>query len=164
MPSERRRTASEEFRALTRLSRIEKVLRRCAQGGRVTKREARAALKDLFDVRECRNTPPPPRTIPTLRAWMVMEEETLRKGRGPTLPEMVEASPYAERTIPRHRDTLAAHGCLTRLSANELAGGNWVSSKYARENIDEWESLYAEAIEDALRLCEQGRKNRAKRG
>lgn len=133
-----------ETKVLTQLSRIRLLLLKVSRGQRVTAREGRAALKDLVDVENLRNTPPDPRTVGTLRAFVEAEASVLDKlRRGATLTELQEITGRARSTLLRHRDSLAAHGCLTRLYPGLDRWGSWVTTKYARENLADWEQIYS---------------------
>lgn len=140
----------KEARILTRLNRIKLVLLKAAQGKKVRQRDARAALKDLVDIENLRNTPPPPETLGTLRGILDAEEDVVRMRRGPTLGEVALRVDRHRSTICRHRDALAAHGCLTRIYARVQTWGNWVTTKYARENIEHWEEIERKRIEREL--------------
>lgn len=165
MPRKKNPGPSAEARILTQIARIERVLTKVAQGQGVSKRDARAALKDLFDIKAYKNTPPPPRVVSTLRAWIEAEKPFRKHGRGPTLEEIAVHSSRTAPTIGRHRDTLAAHGCLTMLTSNPAHGGNWVSTQYARENIDEWEAAFDKTSEAyRARREEAEQKRRETRG
>lgn len=155
---------SAEARTLTRLGRIEKLLVKLCGGHRVSKREARAALKDLLDIKAFKHTPPPAKVLDTLRAWIEAEEKAPR-GRGPTMEEVAHHSRHSTPTVSRHRDTLLAHGCLTKLSDNPRAGGNYVTTKFARDGIKGWTQEMADAeAEQAARVAAVEEKRRKTRG
>lgn len=149
-----------ETKILTRLKRIKLVLLKAAQGQRITQREARAALKDFVDVENLRNTPPPARTLTTLKAIIEAEERVMsRLRRGATLTEIQHICGHVRSTINRHRDSLAAHGCLTRLYPGVETWGNWVSTEYGRDNVDKWIEVrdLAKKDREERRALEAGR-------